>query len=76
MVLSVRDIVEIFLQIGIKSEDRDVFRILFKIARERRTSKNYQNPFSDGEASPFNLGGILQRHYGAWHLVTQSLPIL
>eukprot|EP00795_Rhopilema_esculentum_P017883 gene17883-biopygen2028 len=56
------DIQKAFLQIGIKSEDRDAFRFLFTLSGKEEHLRFLRVPFG-GEASPFMLGGTLQHHY-------------
>ena len=51
-----------FLQVGIKQEDRDAFRFLFKVNGQEEYFRFTQVPFG-AEASPFILGATLQHHY-------------
>ena len=57
-----RDIEKAFPQIGIKEEDRDAFRFLFKKDRQEEHLRFTWVPFR-AEASPFILGATLQHHY-------------
>ena len=56
------DIEKAFLQVGIKQEDRDAFRFLFKENGKEEHFRFTRAPFG-AEASPFILGATLQHHY-------------
>ena len=56
------DIEKAFLQVGIKQEDRDAFRFLFKVNGQEEHFRFTRVPFG-AEASPFILGATLQHHY-------------
>ena len=56
------DIEKSFHQIGIKEEDRDAFRFLFKIDGKDEHLRFARVPFG-AEASSFILGATLQHHY-------------
>ena len=56
--LLLADIEKAFLQIGIKGEDRDVFRFLFNINGKEEHFRFTRVPFG-AEASPFILGATL-----------------
>ena len=56
------DIQKAFLQIGIKSEDRDAIRFLFTLNGKEEHLRFLRVPFG-GEASPIILGGTLQHNY-------------
>ena len=60
--LSVGDLKQAFLQIGIKPEDRDAFRFLFTLNGKEEHLRFMRIPLGR-EASPFMLGGTLQHHY-------------
>ena len=55
------DIEKAFLQVGIKEEDRDAFRFLFKKDGKEELFRFTRVPFG-AEASPFILGATLQYH--------------
>ena len=55
------DIEKVFLQIGVKEQDRDAFRFLFNVKGEEWHLRFMQVPFGV-EASPFVLGATLQNH--------------
>jgi len=55
------DIKKAFLQIGIKKEDRDAFRFLFKLNGKEEHLRFAGVPFG-AEASPFILGATLRHH--------------
>ena len=55
------DIEKAFLQVGIKEEDRDAFRFLFKKDGKEEHFRFTRVPFG-AEASPFILGATLQYH--------------
>ena len=56
------DIEKAFLQVGIKEDDRDAFRFLFKVNGQEEHFRFTRVPFG-AEASPFILGATLQNHY-------------
>lgn len=56
------DIEKAFLQVGIKQEERDAFRFLFKVNGQEEHFRFTRVPFG-AEASPFILGATLQHHY-------------
>ena len=56
------DIKKVFLQVGIKQEDRDAFHFLFKVNGHKEHFMFTRAPFG-AEASPFILGATLQHHY-------------
>ena len=51
-----------FLQIGVREEDRDVFRFLFNINGKEQHLRVIRVPFG-GESSPFLLDATLNYHY-------------
>jgi len=55
------DIKKAFLQIGIKEEDRDAFRLLFNLNGKEEHLRFARVPFG-AEASPFILGATLRHH--------------
>ena len=56
------DIRKAVLQIGLKTEDRDAFRLLFNINGKEEYLHFSRIPFG-AEASPFILGATLLYHY-------------
>ena len=56
------DVQKAFLQIGIKSEDRDAFRFLFTLGGKEEHLRFLRVPFGT-EASSFMLGATLVHHY-------------
>ena len=56
------DVQKAFLQIGIKSEDRDAFRFLFTLGGKEEHLRFLRVPFGT-EASAFMLGATLVYHY-------------
>ena len=50
------------MQIGVREEDRDVFRFLFNINGQEQHLRFTRVPFG-GESSPFLLGATLNYHY-------------
>ena len=56
------DIEKAFLQIGVKEEDRDAFRIFFNIKGTEKHLRFARLHFGV-EASPFLLGATLQHHF-------------
>ena len=59
------DVEKAFLQVGIKSEDRDAFRFLFKLNGKEEHLRFQRVPFGT-EASSFMLGATLMYHYGQY----------
>ena len=55
------DVQKAFLQIGIKSEDRDAFRFLFTLGGKEEHLRFLRVPFGT-EASAFMLGATLVTH--------------
>ena len=59
------DIEKAFLQVGIKTEDRDAFRCLFTMNGKEEQLRFQRVPFGT-EASSFMLGATLMYHYGQY----------
>ena len=60
--LLIGDLQKAFLQIGLKTCDRDAFRFLFNINRREEHFRLSRLPFG-AEAGPFVLGATLLYHY-------------
>ena len=59
--LILADIQKAFLQIGLKEEDRDAFRLLLNINNQEQHLRFARVPFG-AEASPFMLGATVNNH--------------
>lgn len=60
--LLLADIQKVFLQIGVKEENRDAFRFLFSI-NDKERHLTFAWVLVAAEASPFLLGATLQYHF-------------
>ena len=60
--LVLADVQKVFLQIGVREEDRDTFQFLFNINGKEQHLRFTRVPFG-GESSPFLLGATLNYHY-------------
>ena len=69
--LALVDIKKVFLQIGLKEENRGAFRFLFNINNKEQHFRFTRVPFG-AEASPFVLGATINCHLDHQHTTLES----
>ena len=63
--LLIGDIQQDFLQVGLKTEDRDAFRFVFELIDGTEEKFRFTRIPFGAEAGPFLLGATLQHHYNS-----------